>query len=193
MIQINELIHYLGAEDGDDDVILELERNAVAFVETQTGRYFGPLVEATEEIDGSGTGKLWLSEIPADNPDDDYDGPLVLVSGAPIGSDALAVESFALRTKGRDSVLVRTDGETWLSGYEYVVNYWKGYAAGEEPGDIRQLVLDLVSAKWQGMDDVLLKSETVGGYSYTRFDASDLAGIVGGQATIDAWRRLVYA
>lgn len=203
MIPINELLHYLGAEDGDDDVVLELERNAVAYVENQTGRYFGPPQETEEFIGGSAGRRIWLNEAPIEpavNPDyPDIIPPLAIVSEGTLGEDPASIEDFSVRvtgaigTPGRGGHLIRTGGASWDADYEYTVVYTRGYPAGEEPPAIRQLVLDLVSSRWQRMGKETLKSEESLGYSYSRFDGDDLAGIVGADSTINAWRRLVYA
>ena len=202
MIPLAALKDYLGigAEDTSEDTALtELERNAVAFIETQTRRYFGPPELAEEILDGSGTRKLWLSEPPV--AEDEYEWPLVTVEevsvpgATPTTIEQGAEDGFEVRIRDREGLLVRWGGKVWRRGSEYTVSYFRGYAMGSEPGDIRQLVLGLVSLRrnQRGAEGVRSESLAGGEYSYTRFSGEDLAAIPGAQATIDAWRRLVYA
>jgi hypothetical protein len=200
MIPVAEIKAYLGIEPGngaDDPALHELSLNALAFVESQTRRYFGAVAEHEEILTGESSRRLWLSEAPVEPPaDPDYPtvAPLVTVEERALpGAEPVAVEDFQLRRNGAEAYLVRTLGGVWLRDYEYTVTYWRGYDQLELPGDIRQLVLDLVSVKRSLRGQEALRSETVGGYSYTRFGTTDLDAVMGGWATIHAWRRPVFA
>lgn len=194
MIDVSELIDLLdGATDADTAELVELEKNAVAFIGTQTRRYFGPIEEYAEVLKGTGTQNLWLTDIAVDQiPADYYDALVVsVVERRYAGNEGTPVLDFEVRVQDGEARLVRTNGAVWTKDFEYTVTYWRGYAPGDEPADIRQLVLDLVTTRWNLRDLEGLKSESIGGYSYTRFEVGDLD--IEQQATIKAWRRLVVA
>jgi hypothetical protein len=111
------------------------------------------------------------------------------------GDTETAITDYTLRTLNREALLARHGGVKWTRDYEYAVTYWRGYAAGDEPGDIRQLVLDLLAVKWgiRQSGGEGLRSETIGGYSWTRFGDTDMDAVTGGWATVHAWRRPVFA
>ena len=198
MIGLEELKDYLGITDADtseDAVLVELEANALAFIETQTGRYFGPPAEYEEIVEGIGVRRLWLSDVPIVS---DYQEDLVeVLERRYAGADetALTIDTdFLVRIAGRTAWLARTgDTGKWASGYEYTLTYYRGYEPGSEPGDIRQLILDLVSVKRTLKGREALRSETAPDYSYTRFGETDLEAVMGGWATINAWKRMVFA
>ena len=184
----------LDSGDATYDAVLEsLEARAVAFVENQTDRYFGPVASVTEVLTGYGGAKLWLTEIPSTN-------PTTVVERAYLGGAEMTItdadaNGFLVRTSNADAWLQRRGGSVWTDGYEYEVSYARGYDADAEPGDIRQLVLDLVTLKFGLAGSEGLKSETIGGYSYTmgNFNAQDLEQIPMSAATLRLWRRPVMA
>ena len=195
MIDLTTLKEWLGisAEDTAHDALLtDLEARAVEWVERQTGRYFGPPAETTEVLCGTGARRLWLAEPPvsvAEVVEYAYPG----AEGVII--DPAAPDGYEIRTGGNEGWLVRRGG-VWWPGYEYRVRYTRGYPAGQEPADIRQLVLDLVALKWSIRGKDGLQSESIGGYSYTRSafhiaDDGDLKSIPGALRTIQSWRRAV--
>jgi hypothetical protein len=195
MLRIEELQMMIpGLDEEKLEVVAELERAAVAYVETQTRRYFGPLISHTEVVRGNGSSSLYLAHYGVDSaPDDEYDLVVAVVDERQYpGNDPNTVEDYELRALDGETVLMRHAGAPWIRGYEYTVTYTRGYVAGEEPADIRQVVINLVKAAWESVtDDENLRSETIGGYSYVAaasnmMDATD-------KATIDAWRRLVIA
>lgn len=202
MISLADLKAYLGIDSDDtseDAVLTTLEANAVAFIQTQTRRYFGPPEEFEEILTGDGSRTLWLSEQPIDAPDDQYaiEGKVAVDEREYPGADETALvagEDFEVRTAGNEGRLVRLGSSgKWKCEYEYICTYWRGYPEGEEPKDIRQLVLDLVSTRRSIKGMEALRSETAPDYSYTRFGEGDLDAIPGGRDTIAAWRRLVFA
>lgn len=124
-----------------DDYLTALERAAVAYVERKTGWYWGPQQEVEVVLYGSGTRDLWLP--------DHASAVSRVVEWSVYGVDIeLPAESYALRLEPGSTHglrLSRRDGGLWLLGYEYAVTYTRGYAAGEEPADIRQAVIGLVA------------------------------------------------
>lgn len=204
MISLEDLKAYLGiAEDdtSEDARLTELERNAVQFIQSQTQRYFGPLELTTEIITGLGHKRLWLAEPPVEVSSGD---PTAMVEEATYpGAEQTEYEEgvdFSVRYFGNiggpdyQGFLMRLgSGTVWTIAYEYEVTYWRGYAEGDEPGDIRQLVLDMCSVKSTLVGREGFRSETAPDYSYVRFGEGDLDAVPGGRATLDAWKRLVYA
>jgi hypothetical protein len=202
MIPLDELRTYLGLPEDDDTeaaVLLELERNALAFVQTQARRYFGPPAPVTEYLAGTGSRSLWLSDVPLEpeepaDPEDDPTPRVLVLDLNHAAAAATPLEDFDLRVADeRDAALVRHGALRWSPLREYAVTYQRGYREGEEPGDIRQLVLDLVSVKFALRGSEGLRSESMGGYSYTRIGETDMDAATGGWATIHAWRRPVFA
>lgn len=189
----------IDADDLTFDAYLSaLEPRAVAYVEMRTHRYFGPQVDVTEYVTGLGMSRLYLLSNIAD-PDyltevieRRYPGD----AGASITDTASS--GFVIRTSEREAWLVRKGGYVWERDYEYEVTFERGYAPGAEPGEIRQLVIDLIAARFAARDGggLGLQSETIGGYSYRLGDFTDgeLAAL-GPMASgvIETWRRPVFA
>lgn len=177
-------------------LIQDMIERATSFVQTRTRRYFGPISEWTEYLSGSGGRKLWLGERVI--PDEDY-GALVLVEerAYPGGSPTeIVIGDYQVRRGPEDSdrsYLVRLGGYVWSSGLEYAVTYERGYDMDAGPPDITQLVIDLVALKLKFKGFEGMRSETIGGYSYTRFGEGDLDSIDGAKAIIEAWRPPVFA
>lgn len=127
------------------EYIKELERAAVALVERETRRYFGPVRTRTEVVVGTGRGPLYLEGPVAL---DIYDVALVtsVNEAAYAGGDQTEIvddedDGYVVR----EGVLYRKGGGSWARGYEYEVVYQQGYDEGDEPADIRQAVMELVT------------------------------------------------
>lgn len=119
----------------EDDLIAQLEAIAVERAQRETGYYAGPVVSTgSMYAQGFGTSTLWL-------PEPISTGTPTVQERAYTGGSATAVTDFVVR----NGHLVRTNGALWRSGYEYEVIGTRGYAAGEEPAEIRKYVMDLVS------------------------------------------------
>jgi hypothetical protein len=198
MVPVTELREIPGLEDADQDTLAALERAAVAYIEGATSRYFGPPQIITEYVYGDHIGRLYLRHHPTVDPDYPQDGVEIMLGERIIPGGAITVYTqgtdYAVRVGDLESVVMRWGGYRWTRDYEYEVIYWRGYPEGEEPADIRQLVKDMVQSGYTaatGDDD--LKSETIGGYSYVRFDPGTISAIAGASAVIDYWRRRVFA
>jgi hypothetical protein len=202
MISLGRLRRALGIEPADephadDQLLNELLGRALAFVEKQTGRYFGEEHAVEEYLTGDGKRNLWLAGLPLIDPTDEYDALLVVEQLHPGAAQTAIAEGaangFEVRGGGRQYWLVRRGGYVWQRGYEYIVTYVEGYEIDGLPGDIEQLLIDLVSSRYSSIGAEGLRSETIGGYSYTAFSESDLSSIEGAQDTLAAWRRMVFA
>lgn len=182
MVSVNELARWLNIETPTPSqrlVLRDLEKHTVAFVQEQTGRYFGLEVEFTEIIAGRGTPFLWLNE------------PATTITS--VEERWRPGEAWTALTdyEQRESQLIREDGLVWQYEYEYRVIYDFGYAAGQEPGDIRQLVLDLVKLKWdQRIRAGDVETEQVGPMRITYASDDGTASIPWVRETFDAWRHV---
>lgn len=77
----------------------------------------------------------------------------------------------------------------WPKGVQNIrVTYDAGYAEDEAPDDLMDLVIELVRGKRMtgALSESGIKSETYGGYSYTKFDSADISD--GGKSVIEYWR-----
>ena len=202
MIALSDLESQMGLDAGEDiERLIALEKAAVAFVQTTTHQYFGPEEATTVYLKGDGTRHLWLPDLPLVDAGGSWDAVEVTEREYPGATDTDLVEDddFTTRITGRAAYLARLGGYLWINGYEYEVTYSRGYPTNAEPtdiaapDDIRQLVIDLVAYRYQLLGQEAVRSETIGGYSYTRFGAGDLDAIPGARDIIDAWRRPVFA
>ena len=201
MIDLADLKVELDIDAGDDSFdawLLAIEPRAVAYVEMRTHRYFGPEADLTEYIIGLDHPRLYLESNVAD------EGYLTEVIERQYAGDTgvtitgSASSGFVIRQSARQSFLVRKGGYTWLRDYEYEVTYTRGYATGTEPGEIRQLVIDLIAARFSSREEggTGIQSETIGGYSYRKGDFTDgELSALGPLATqvIETWMRPVFA
>lgn len=201
MISVDDLLPWLGnpGEPGVSQVLEALEARAVEIIQSETDRYFGAAIEHIEQLVGDGSGSLYLRERPFAE-SESIEGTVVeyraqtgdaWVEIAAGGSDGWELEYP--RPVWLGAVLRRSGGGVWTKGYQYRITYTFGYAAGEEPGDIRQAVIDLVSFKYNERGREGLKSETIGDYSYTHMDPADLASLPETADTVQRWRGMVFA
>lgn len=145
MISLDELKSYLKVPHeltDEDALIVQLEEAAVKLIQNKTGHYFGPPETVTELVSGGeidGYPVMWLKDAPR------ADGitPGVAVDVEEFdGSDWTAVEAGDFEIDGFG--LYHDSG--WSTGFRNVrVTYSRGYGPGEEPADIRNAVLELVS------------------------------------------------
>jgi hypothetical protein len=200
MISISELRDYLEIEDDQeedvDHILARLESYAVAFVEKQTNRHFGPKGDVTVVVMGTTSQRLYLPyavALPASS-------AITIVEERRQPGDTAteittaASDGYILRTNGQEAWLVRKGGARWQDGYEYTVTFKRGYAPGYEPGDIRRIVLKLVELDWNSRGGEGVKSETISGYSYSGMTNEQLEDAIPGWTdTIESWRPPVIA
>lgn len=183
MITVAVLKAHLGTEsvkhDPDRDVVLvDLEAAAVAFVQRETGRYFGEAQTFTEYFDGHGAVELFLKESPAAltsvhercDPGDSW------VEITDSSDDGWELRGLKLLRKG---------GSVWEVGSEYRVIYDFGFTEGQEPADIRMLVIDLVKFWYRQRGVEGHVSGRIGDYGFT---LGDLENIPGAMNTIESWQ-----
>lgn len=194
MISISKLQAAVPKAVGKDPLLLgDLIARAVAFVQTQTRRYFGPVQEATEWVPGSNSRHLYLSDVAIPNDD----GALVLIEerAYPGGSPTeIEASGYVVRHGDHISYLVRAgNGAKWTAGLEYAVTYERGYDTDAGPADIEALIIELVAHKLKFTGKEGMRSESISGYSFTRFGDDDLDAINGAKSTLSAWKRPVFA
>lgn len=128
----------------DDTLIVEMEQAAVAFMQNETGKYFGQSGEIVEILSANGWASIWLQAAPMI--DDDY-YPFVLEQRA--------------TPSGEWEVIADSDYE--VDGYRlYPLTYWTpgrrtlratyysdAYAEGAEPPDVQQAVRELVTRMYK--------------------------------------------
>lgn len=194
MISTDEMLLRLGDDhaDTDTDLLEKLIEGAHTYVETQTRRSFRGIETFSEVLEGRGTTRLFLHSPFASGV---YETLMVWEFSEPGATPTEIVEGasdgFEVRESKYGTHLIRLGGYVWTDGYEYEITYTRGYVAGEEPADIRDLIAALVAHKLQirGAGGGAMRSETIGGYSYTRFGSDDLEAVPFAKETIEAWRR----
>jgi hypothetical protein len=175
VISLSDLKDRLGVEGSADDAVLtDLEIRAVDFVSHETERFFGD--DSTEHVEllrGTGRDALLLDEAPT---------AITAVEkraypGDPwVEIDEMASEGWELqapREPSGSATLRRKGRALWEADEEYRVSYAFGYAAGEEPVEIRELVHDLVALSYRMRGKEGFQSEAIGNgdYSYTVLSA----------------------
>lgn len=181
MISLADLKAYLGGSfSTDDDAILtDLEERAVALVERATGRFFGASGSKTYTLEGSGDTSVWVGDA------------ITAVASVSIrdqvGEDWTALTSddyeWVLASAHSPSEFLRADGLSWPDGRALVkIVATRGYAGDDEPGPIRQLVMDLVN--WQYRAGRKLTLEDVG--------SPDVAAVKGWDRVIGLYRGPLY-
>lgn len=199
MIDIADLKAWLGnpTEAGVDTLLTSLEARAVDLVQRETERYFGASESHTEILLGNGSTVLWLKERPsALTSVEERLGP----GDAWVAVGENDEDGWELRTPSSDTAgkrLLRKNGHLWLPNYEYRIIYTFGYAAGDEPPEIRQAVIDLVALKYHERGREGLRSETIGDYSYTALadgvGKRDLYAVPGIARILLRWRGRTFA
>ena len=138
MITVDALKLHLNIPDAmtaHDELLAQLERSAVAFVQDHTGIYLGDDEEEREVLlTGMGRNGMWLPDVPVDGEVEMYEWS----GSAWTLLDEYAADGWTMN--GRE--IVRGEGYYWTRGYRYKAVYTR---IGEPTEDIRQRVIDLVA------------------------------------------------
>lgn len=150
----------LGTLSATDEASLTalIERISDA-IERDLGWYFGPSRAKEEILDGTGTSKLFVRQPPLD------EDAVVVRNRSGVGGDWEVVDPDLYEVEGRG---IYADGR-WVRGKRnFRVDYDEGFA--EAPGEIQQLVLEVVSNAWRNRDTdpVGIVAESIGDYSYSK-------------------------
>jgi hypothetical protein len=179
------------------DAVMDLERRAVAFIESQTDRYFGVPESTVEYLQGTDGHALRLAGIAVEQ---DSDDEVTVTERCCRGTAAVSLSSsaFDVRQNRYETVLVRIDGRRWRRGTEYAATYSRGYRQDCGPADIEQAIIDLIALRVNLRGKEGLSGETIGGYSWTKsatynFTDGELRAVPGLLSTIGAWKRPVMA
>lgn len=196
MLPENLVADWLGLEDEADIALAEgAADRALTWIETQTGRHFRTPREFTLRFDG-GRKTYWLPEIPG------------MMSAESDLADLLTVEQKNSAGEWEevdeaDYELIRPDflyemptlehENCWPKGRKNIrVTFTAGYQVGELPGDVQQMVLDMVGAWWEDRGHQGLKKEEVDGYSYERWQSGDGTRFTGDwKASLTKWKHPV--
>lgn len=197
VVPLDELKRGLGIaldDTSEDENLVQLEEQAVAWAEERLERRFRAPTERVEYVMGTGTRTLFLWGNVEDG--------LVTVAERTVGTKAWTDleepdDVFELRPSARAQKLERVDGSVWARGVEYRVTWNDGFTTA--PADIRALIIDAVNQARNALiainDEGVVKSESIGDYSYT-LDLSVSAGALSAgfskpsTDTINRWRRV---
>jgi hypothetical protein len=167
-----------------DTELADLMARALDAVQHELDWYFGTSRPAVEVMNGTGGRALWLRQPPLAgvtvHTRTGIDQPWTLVAATDYESDMDYTQPMTAMGRSLFNV------GNWTRGKRnYRVQYNEGFAV--MPGDIEQLLLDLVKGKWEGRGTTPgLKSERIGDYAYTR---GDLEETEGWSMVVARWRR----
>ena len=161
----------------DDEILQQLIDRTVDFVQRELDWYFGAPRAATEILDGTGTNLITVRQFIVNS-------SVVVSERDTVGEawETVDTDDYEFRVGERGLY----HASEWTAGKRnYRVQYTEGFET--MPGDIEQLILDLVTSRWNNRDnDPGLRSEHIGDYSYTRADLEELPGW---SAVFNHWRR----
>jgi hypothetical protein len=158
----------------EDEILQALIDRTIDAVQTELDWYFGEPRAAEQILDGTGTPALFLRQYLVNS-------TVTVHERAGVGYAWEVVDSedyeFEVGGRGLFHSLVWTRGNR-----NYRVRYTEGFTT--MPGDVEQLILDIVAARWNNREnDPMMKSETIGDYSYTRGELEEMPG------WSEVWRR----
>jgi hypothetical protein len=199
MIPEDKVVAYLGIDPDDLDAVqvaVDYVDRLLTWVENQTGRHFREPKLHTERLSGDDTTALWIREMPVFLDGDYEEEPDLLVEKKEqqVWSEVEGADYDLIDFRPIGPHLLE-HATRWKKGRRnYRITYMAGYESGELPGDIEQLVLEMAGHKYRERGKEGLRSETIGGYSYSRADGGGEAQHWDGwNRIIQAWRHTVFA
>ncbi len=187
MLAWDQLDGWLGLTDeGEIALVTDAADRALAWIETQTGRYFREPREFQIRVRG-GRQTYWLPEIPVvEEAESEEVYALVVHEKNAAGEWELVADSeyeliqpdmgrlYEMPTLEFEGCWPDRWAPSWpRTGKNLRFTFTAGYEVGALPGDIQQLVLDMVSAWWADRGKEGLKSESIDGYTYERWASGD--------------------
>jgi len=157
-----------------DDVLQALMDRAQEAVERYTDWYFGAPRDTSEIVNGNGRPRMWLKQYPVD-------GAVVAYEREGVGYAWVAIDTDLWEVNGRE-VLAAGVFTAGLRNFRF--DYQEGFDT--MPGEIEQLLLDMVKQKWNEGTRVGVVSETLGRYSYS---LGDLESMPGWSNVVNTWVR----
>lgn len=127
----------------DDPLIIAMEEAAVAYIQNETGRYYGESGEITEVLSAFGWGPITLQTAP--EPDSIYT-PITVEKRTLLSGDWEVVDAADYEIDG-NRLFPRV---FWTPGARTIrITYTGGYDEGAEPADIQQAVRELVARMYK--------------------------------------------
>jgi hypothetical protein len=202
MIPDERILEYLRTKSGkpEDDtpeaeVALATADRVLTWIEVTTDRHFREPKEFVLRLNGEGIGGLWLPELPID---DGESIPELLLEIELLENGTWSIvpeDDYELVTTGVTGPYLVEHKDEWPMGRRNIrVTFTAGYEFGELPGDIEQLVLEMVAHRYRERGNEGLRSETIGGYSYSRADMGGTEEFrEDWKTTLARWRHGVFA
>lgn len=163
--------HLRNPPAGDLEYLRSLRDAALAYVEKETGFWYGAVRDRVVTRRGSGSEVLKLpGPIPAD-----YGAAILVQERTYPGADAvdvLAGDTNGWEWDGRN--LVRRGLYRWWENYQYTFTYQQGLLPDEEPPADVRLAIEQLVAQWY--EQRLPVSEAVRSAQKVPFAAGDLLG-----------------
>lgn len=171
MIEEDVLVAALELEESEVAEASRIADAVLTWVEGQTERHFREVQPFVGRFSG-GAQDIWLPEKPTQV--EGVPADLVVVesydAGAWTAADADDYE-LIIHPRPYGAAVLQHATTGWPAGRRNIrVTYSAGYAVGELPSDIEQLVIEMTAQRWLDRGKENLRSETIGGYSYTRAD-----------------------
>ncbi len=202
MIDSETLTEWFGLTDAQLPIVEDAVERALVWVETQFGRHFHTARSFAYRFSGGpscGPNKktLFLPEIPLEDEAESETVFLITVEEKNSADEwetvdatdyELIIPNFAYEMPQlvHDSF--------WPAGHLNIrVTLTAGYVVGGLPGDIEQLVLDLVGTWWRDRGKENLGSESIDGYSYTRWTPTADSIPTTWSSTLTRWKHPVFA
>lgn len=192
---------WLGLTDAADIALAEgAADRALAWISTQTGRYFGEPMEFVLRFSGGRVTDyrktFWLPEIPLTEIVESDEVDMLLVEEKNSAEAWVTIEDTEyelIRGPFLYEMPILEHDDYWPAGRKNIrVTYTAGYEVGSLPLDIQQMVLDAVGEWWRARGNQGLKSESIDGYSYENWAQSDgRRFLADGMSTLSKWKHPV--
>lgn len=202
MISEETLTEWFGLTEAQVPIVQDAVERALVWVETQFGRHFHTARELTYRFSGGPTcgphkKSLFLPEIPLEDEAESETVYMITVEEKNAADEWETVDPTDYELIIPNALYEMPElvhDSYWTAGYKNIrVTLTAGYVSGSLPGDIEQLVLDLVGTWWRDRGHENLRSETIDGYSYTRWTpTADSIPATWGD-TLTRWKHPVLA
>lgn len=180
MIELEDVKAWLKITvDTYDQVLTDLEERAVETIQRDLDWYFGPPRDAVEVLNGTGSDAMYLRQPPVG-------GEVTLETRYSVTGDWTAVPAENWELDGRG--LFCSPGFRWQRGRRnFRASYQEGFEAA--PGDIQQVVLELIGATWRTRGKEGLQSERIGDYAYVNAQMGAVRSTSAYAEARSNWRR----